>query len=118
MGSNAIREMKMNNRELRRLREEEPPTSKFSIILRSAIMGYELADIQKFAVKTAQENIPIETKIHLEENAKLGLADLITQCQLLCLDMNWNFEIIQNLGLENLKERHSVLKTEGYSEEE
>lgn len=52
----------------------------------------------------------------MEHEAKLGMADLITQCRMLCLDCNWDFDELQILGLEHLKERHEDFKKDGFSE--
>ena len=103
-------------KELRRLYNKEPAKSRQREILRSAIMGYELADIQKFTVKNAQANLPVNIKSGLEANAKLGMADLITQCRMLCFDFYWNFDEIQNMGLKHLKERHVELKRDGFAD--
>lgn len=103
-------------KEFIRLHQEEPECTLHRIIMRSAIMGYELADIQKFAVKNAQENMDKDIKRALGANAKLGMADLLAQCQMFCIDLGWDFEEIQILGLEHLKERHVEIKRDGWGE--
>lgn len=103
-------------KELRALRRVEPSNSPQRTILRSAIMGYELGDIQKFAVKYAQQNLDSNIKKGLEENAKLGMADLVIQLRMFCEDMGWEFDSIQALGLEHLKERHEELKVDGWAD--
>ncbi len=105
------------NKEHMRLHQQEPKGTKHRLILRSSIMGYELGDIQKFAVKNSQENMDADIKRALGANARLGMADLITQCHMFCLDMGWDFEDIQIMGLEHLKERHVEIKRDGWGEE-
>jgi len=101
---------------LRGLLAQEPPCSPHRKIMRGAIMGYELGDIQKYTTKDSQHNLPVNIKKGLEENAKLGMADIIIQCRMLCLDCHWNFDEIQELGLEHLKERHLDFERDGYGE--
>lgn len=104
------------SKELRRLRNQERPSSATKNIIRTNIMGYELGAIQQFATRNSQKNLdPRIIKEH-ELNAQMGMADLITQCRMLCLDMYWNFDEIQKLGLDHLKDRHEELKKDGFSE--
>ena len=103
-------------KELRRLHAQEPRKSNQRFILRTNIMGYELGDLQKYTTKNAQENLPEQIKKGLEANAKLAMADLIIQCRMLCMDQYWNFDEIQKLGLNHLKERHLDFEKDGYGE--
>jgi len=103
-------------KELRELHREEPQVTNHRLIMRGCIMGYELADIQKFVVKNSQENMDEKLKKALGANAKLGMADLLTQCYMLCIDLGWDFEDVQVLGLEHLKERHVEIKRDGWGE--
>lgn len=104
------------SKELRRLRNHEPVHDEQSMIVRTNIMGYELAAIQHFTTLNAQRNLnPVIKKGH-EEDAKLGMADLITQCRMLCLDMYWSFDDIQKLGLDHLKERFKDFEVEGFAQ--
>lgn len=98
------------------LHRDEPAATNQRIVMRSSIMGYELGDIQKFAVKNSQEKLDIKIKKALGANAKLGMADLLAQCYMFCLDNGWDFEEIQLLGLEHLKERHVEIKRDGWGE--
>jgi len=104
--------------ELYKLYRKEPPSSKQRIVLRTAIMGYELGDIQQFAVRNTQERLPDEVKKAYEENAKLGMADLITQCLMLCFDLGWSSHEILLLGLKHLKERHKDFEQYGFGEDD
>ncbi|MCK4527997.1 hypothetical protein KAW18_11565 [candidate division WOR-3 bacterium] len=104
------------SKELRRLRNQEPQSSDTKNIIRTNIMGYELGAIQQFTTKNSQSNLPEPIKRGLEAEAKLGMADLIIQCRMLCLDMYWNFDEIQKIGLQHLKERHEDFKKEGFAE--
>lgn len=102
-------------KELIKLRKNEPPNSPFKSVMRSNIMGYELGAIQEFTAKNTQENLPQHIKLGLKDEAMLGMADLITQCRMLCLDTpGWNFDKIQKLGLDHLKERHEDFKKDGF----
>ena len=98
------------------LHREEPTVNNKRLVMRGSIMGYELGDIQKFVVKNSQENLDEKIKKALGANAKLGMADLLAQCYMLCLDLGWDFEDIQLLGLEHLKERHVEIKRDGWGE--
>ncbi len=95
----------------------EPDSTDSKKIMRTNIMGYELGDIQRFTNKNAQKNLDTKSKKILEANAKLGMADLLAQCYMLCLDMNWNFEEIQLLGLDHLRERQVEIQRDGWGEE-
>jgi len=104
-------------KELFALRKLEPGSSPMRSILRTNIMGYELGAIQEFTSKNSQERLPEHIKQGLKDEAMLGMADLITQCRMLCLDIpGWNFDEIQKLGLDHLKERHEDFKKDGFGE--
>lgn len=98
------------------LHRVEPKSTDHKKIMRTNIMGYELGDIQRFTNKNAQKNLDLKSKKILEANAKLGMADLLAQCYMICLDMNWDFEEIQLLGLDHLKERHVEIERDGWGE--
>ena len=103
-------------KDLSKLRRSEPPNSPQKMILRSNIMGYELGAIQQFTTKNSQENLPDHIKQGLKDEARLGMADLLIQCRMLCLDISgWNFDEIQKLGLDHRKERHEDFKKEGFA---
>lgn len=104
------------SKELRKLRAQEPAHNAARSIMRTAIMGYELADIQKFAVRSAPHTVDRQIEIGMRENAKLGMADLVTQCRMFCLDHYWCFDEIQLMGLEHLQERHVDFKRDGFGE--
>ena len=103
-------------KEFKALHVSEPAVTNSRKVMRTSIMGYELGDIQKFAVKNSQEHLDIKIKKALEANAKLGMADLIAQCHMFCLDFGWDFEAIQLLGLEHLRERHVEIERDGWGE--
>ena len=105
------------SKELQRLHNREPPHNNQSKIVRTSIMGYELGHIQQFAVKNIQKNLDPTIKRGLEEEAKLGMADLIITCRMFCIDNFWSFDEIQKLGLDHLKERHEEFKKDGFAQE-
>lgn len=98
------------------LRKHEPKDSKQRHILRGCIMGYELGAVQQAIKQDAQENLDPNIKKGYIENGKLGMADLITQLKMLCLDMGWDYKEIERLGVEHLVERHEDFKKEGWAE--
>lgn len=102
-------------KELRRLLNREPPMEN-RCIMRAAIMGYELGPIQQYAVYNGRLQMDAVLMKGYEENAKLGMADLITQCRMMCLEMGWNFDDIQKQGLDHLKERHVEFEKDGWAE--
>jgi len=101
---------------LKELRKYEPPPSNQKNILRCCIMGYELGDIQRAIKTNSMENIDFVIKQGHIENGKLGMADLITQLKMLCLDIGWNYKEIEKMGVDHLIERHEDFKKEGWSE--
>lgn len=101
-------------KELRKIRVYEPDSS-FKSVVRTAIVQYEFAAVSEYIVKKMQIKLPIGIKKGLEEEAKLGMADTITQCRMICLDQGWVFDKLQLLGLEHLKERSKDFKKEGYA---
>ncbi len=105
------------NKEFKTLHIEEPVSTDMRKILRTNIMGYELGHIQQFTNNNAHESLDSKTKKVFEGNAKLGMADLIAQCRMLCLDCGWDFDDIQLMGLDHLKERHDDFKKIGWGEE-
>ena len=104
------------SRELRRLRAREPPHSNKTDILRTTIMGYELGAIQQYTVRVAHKTLHDDMRRGLEENAKLGMADLVTQLRMYCIDNHWNFNDIQAMGLQHLKEQHEIWKMEKWGD--
>jgi hypothetical protein len=102
------------SKELRVLRNQEPTSTPQKDIMRAAIMGYELGAIQQYTIRNAAKDYPEILKKGYEANAKLGMADLIIQCRMFCLDHYWNFDEIQKLGMTHLKERHEDFKREGW----
>ena len=105
------------SKELRRLHNQEPPHTNTTKIIRTNIMGYELGAIQQFTTKNNQKSLDPIIKKGLEEEAKLGMADLIITCRMLCIDNFWSFDEIQKLGLEHLKERHKEFKSDGFAQQ-
>ena len=104
-------------KELRRLLNKEPQMEN-RCIMRAAIMGYELGPIQQFAVYNGRLKMSEGRLRGYEENAKLGMADLITQCRMMCLENGWNFDEIQKMGLDHLKERQKEFEMDGWAEGE
>jgi len=104
-------------KELMKLRRAEPSVTPAKLILRTNIMGYELGAIQEFSTKNSQEHLPEYIKQGLKDEAMLGMADLIIQCRMLCLDIPmWNFDVIQKMGLDHLIERHEDFKKDGFGD--
>lgn len=98
------------------LSKNEPDNSTQRHILRCAIMGYELGAIQQAIVRDSSD-LPDHMKNGHIENGKLGMADLITQCKMLCLDMGWDYRAIERLGVEHLRERQKdFMNDEGWCE--
>jgi len=103
-------------KQLKKIRSQEPKNDKFTPIIRALIVGYEIGDIQRYVKIRAQENLSDGIKKGYEQNAKLGLADAVIQLRLLCMDLGWNFDDLQYLGLKHLKERFVELKRDGFAE--
>lgn len=82
----------------------EPPISIFG---RLAIIHYELGDLTKDL--TYAHRFPDEKEAHLA-NAKLSLADLLTQLSLLCVELGFDEGEIRELGLEHIMERFEEFK--------
>lgn len=87
------------------------------MVLRGTIMGYELGEIQKFAVRNSQGSIPKELMVGHANHAKLGMADLLTQCRMFCFDNGWNFDDIQEMGMNHLIERQKEFQKDGWGEQ-
>lgn len=100
--------------ELLEIRKLEPENTLTRQVLRVGIMGYELGSLQQSIIKNSQENVNDYIKKGYLENGKLGMADLITQCKMLCIDLSWNYREIELLGIEHLKEREKDFKKDGY----
>lgn len=88
---------------------------KTSLTARTTIMGYELGSIQEYAIRKVQKDFDPNVLKVLEENAKLGMADLITTCRMFSLDCGWDFDEIQKLGLEHIQERFKDFQKEGFA---
>ncbi|WP_292486429.1 hypothetical protein [Methanohalobium sp.] len=101
---------------LKKIRRLEPPTGKQQLVTRAAIMGYKLGDLQQFAVYNARSNMDSQILSSYQENAKLALANLVTQARMFCMDMGWDFDSIQELGLQHLQERMSEIQQDGFAE--
>ena len=100
-------------KELKIIRRSEPYTKGRSVT-RAAIIFYEFGSGAEYLAKEQQKNLPDPIKKGLGENAKLGMADTLIQCQMICLDHGWDFDEIRILGLEHLKERKKDFAKEGY----
>ena len=103
---------------LKKIRRLEPPKDQQQLVTRAAIMGYELGDLQQFAVYNARSNMDPHVLWSYQENAKLALADLLIQARMVCMDMSWDFDTIQELGLQHLQERMSEIQQDGFAEKQ
>ena len=102
---------------LKKLKENEPHAEvEKTLILRGCICGYELGDIQRAILMNSRKGLLPTVRNGYLENGKLGMADLITQLRMICIEMNWSFKDIQALGIEHLKERHTELEKDGWSD--
>lgn len=76
------------------------------------IMSYELGSVVKGLVYAGHKEVHGEEKsvrAHLA-NARIGLADLITQCHVLAEQMGWNWLELKNDGRERFEERMRELE--------
>lgn len=102
---------------LKKLKENEPHVDMYkTLIMRGCICGHELGDLQKALMKNSQHSLNPDVKNGHLENGKLGMADLITQLRMICIEMGWSFKDIEALGIQHLKERHVELKRDGWSD--
>ena len=72
------------------------------------VMMYELGDVVKnlSRVRYLQALGAEEKLVHYrEEEARVGLADLIVQCRVLAEQLGWQWSKLEADGLERLKER-------------
>jgi hypothetical protein len=91
-------------------RTKEP---KAPIFFRLSVIAYELGDLHRDIVFMVR--FPSEKAAHLA-NAKLSLADLMTQLTLLCDELGFDEDEIRSLGWEHLKERYNEFKRRGWVE--
>ncbi|ADI73542.1 hypothetical protein Metev_0636 [Methanohalobium evestigatum Z-7303] len=103
---------------LKKIRRLEPPKNKQQLVTRAAIMGYELGDLQQFAVYNARSNMDPQILGSYRDNAKLALSDLLIQARMVCMDMGWDFDEVQELGLQHLQERMSEIQQDGFAEKQ
>ncbi len=57
---------------------------------------------------------PNDKNVHLKE-AKLELGDLITQINMLCQELGFEFDDVRSLGLEHIKERYEDFEINKWS---
>lgn len=71
------------------------------------VMGYELGSVQRSLVYASHKHAQgdyVGKNAHLQ-SARIELADLITQCQLLAEQMGWKWLELENDGRERFGER-------------
>lgn len=94
-------------RELIELKKEEPDAD---IFFRLAIIGYEFGYVQRaLAYAHRFKENEAEREAYLAD-AKLEIADLLTQIHMLCIFKNWDFEGLRKLGVQHIKERFEDFK--------
>lgn len=86
--------------ELFELRKKEKPNN---LEGRLCILSYELGRMINSAYYSIR--FPKDKAIHLKL-AKIEMGDLITQIQILCQELNWDFEEVRREGLSHIKERY------------
>lgn len=99
-------------KKLKELKKNEPSSD--NIFRRLAIIGYEYGFVQRHLTYAEIFNQDEkEKKVHLA-SAKLELADLITQINILCITMKWDLEELRRLGAQHLEERHEDFKRKNW----
>jgi len=91
-------------KKLKELKKDEPSSD--NIFRRLAIIGYEYGFVQRhLTYAEIFKEDKKERRIQLA-SARLELADLITQINMLCITMEWDLEELRKLGVQHLEERH------------
>jgi hypothetical protein len=78
----------------------EPKTN---IFFRLCIIAYEFGDLCRDIVYA--HRFPNEHEAHMA-NAKLSLADLLTQLSIICKELGFNETELRELGVQHLREKH------------
>lgn len=86
------------------LREMRPVSLPSDVKTISLIMTYELGDFVKCLVKSASYSYDEKLAKAFLTEAKIGLADMLTQARLLCELLGWQFEEVKALGQERYEE--------------
>lgn len=99
---------------LKELKKDEPSSD--NIFRRLAIIGYEYGFVQRhLTYAEIFKEDEKERRIQLT-SAKLELADLITQINMLCITMEWDYEELRKLGVKHLEERHEDFKRNNWND--
>lgn len=85
--------------------------------IRGNILSYAVGSINRYIVRKLSKDMPKEILKGHEDMAKLRMSTLLAQCHMLCIELGWNYNQIELLGYEHLKERQEDLIREGWGEE-
>ena len=96
--------------EINKLRTQE---KKNTIEGRLCILTYELGRMINSAYYSIR--FPEDKSIHLKL-AKIEMGDLITQIQMFCQEVGWDFDEVRKEGLEHIKERYKEFELNKWSE--
>lgn len=104
------------------LKKVEPTSN--NEFFRLCICSYEFGDLSRAVVyhnrfKSSKKVLfgnGFKSPEAILAEGKLAMADLLTQLNLLCISMHWDFEELRKLGTQHLAERHKDLKRDGWSE--
>lgn len=110
------------NKMLKELKKNEPTSD--NEFFRLAIINYELGDLNRAIVysnrfknsKKALFRDGFKDRDVILSEGKLAMADLLTQLNMLCISMDWDFTELRKLGAEHLKERQKDFQSDGWSE--
>lgn len=107
---------------LAELKKNEPTSdNKF---FRLSIIAYEFGDLNRAIVYANRFNESNKTQYGSKwkdpdgilAEGKLALADMLTQIQMLCLTLEWDFEELRELGANHLRERQKDFQRDGWAE--
>jgi len=99
----------MGRRGKPKMNENHEPKS--NIFFRLCIITYEFGDLSKDIVYAYR--FPKEHEAHMA-NAKLSLADLLTQLSILCKELGFNESELRELGFQHLRERFKEFEKRGW----
>lgn len=116
------KEIDLINTALCELKKNEPTSD--NVFFRLAIINYELGDLNRAIVYAHRfrnsDKALFKDGFKSEEvilsEGKLAMADLLTQLNMLCITMNWNFNELRRLGVEHLDERQKDFQRDRWSE--
>jgi len=84
---------------------------KSNIFFRLCIITYEFGDLSKDIAYAYR--FPNEHEAHMA-NAKLSLADLLTQLSILCKELGFNESELRELGFQHLREKFKEFEKRGW----